>query len=203
MDGDRIELIVGGDAVHLEDENDRADLQRVAGRELGLLNAFTVAIGAVGRSASRYDGPAVFVWSAWLIVLVVYVGGLFLVGISWYFFPPDLSATSLNIQKKIQYDPEYPYIGFWKIDCADPFGLVVEKADAGAYFVRFCAPLACFRKGPMNRVKFGEESFYQIIDDATMGVSISLFPTNKFLETQQAEIQGSIKDNMLLIKKCS
>lgn len=156
----------------------------------------------VWKSSNRYNGPLIWKWLARAVVLFGFGGILLFGGSVWYFARPDFMTNSFNVQSKIQYDPAYPYIGFWKNDCSDSFGLVVEKAEEGMYFVRFCGPGGCFGKGPLSRVKFGEK-FITIISDSTIGVPTSHFPLDKLNDAEKTEIQKEIKDGMLLFKKCS
>lgn len=156
---------------------------------------------SVWKSSNRYSGSSVWKWLARIVVLFAYSGVILYSGSIWYFVRPDFSSNSLNIQNKIQYDPAYPYIGFWKTDCSESFGLVVEKANEGMYFVRFCGPGGCVGKGPLSRVKLGET--VKIINDSTMGFPTSHVPFNKLNDAEKADMQDKIKDGMLLFKKCS
>ncbi len=39
----------------------------------------------------------------------------------------DIGKDSLNIERFLEPDPEFPFIGFWKEDCSQNFGLAIAK----------------------------------------------------------------------------
>lgn len=79
----------------------------------------------------------------------------------------DIARNSRNVEDSIVYDKEYPYIGFWKINCDDDFGFVFEKVNKGKYSVIFCGPRGCFRKGSRLTKIIGDPK-YSVIDINTM-----------------------------------
>ncbi len=53
--------------------------------------------------------------------------------------------TSRNVAATLAPDPDYPFIGFWKEDCAQDYGLAIDRAGGWFYSVRFCGPDGCLQ----------------------------------------------------------
>ncbi|GBD32120.1 hypothetical protein HRbin33_01084 [bacterium HR33] len=157
----------------------------------------------VWRSSARHSGLPIWRWLARGILVGSYALWLLSAGTVWYLVRPDFTTTSLNVQGKLRYDPAYPYIGFWKTECSEPYGLVAEAGPDGAYFLRFCGPGGCFGKGPLNRVRLGADSVFRIIDDTTLGVPASRFAPDQLDDAERGKMQRKVRDGMLLFRKCS
>ena len=80
----------------------------------------------------------------------------------------DSEKTSANIQNFLEPDENYPFIGFWKKNCSDNYGLAIEKAGDGLYSVSFCGPGGC-RKSETN-TSITNDPAYRIIDENTIEV---------------------------------
>lgn len=65
----------------------------------------------------------------------------------------DRGTTSRNVAATLARDPDYPYVGFWKRDCSQDFGTVLERADGGEYLNRFCGPGGCTAKTAASRTR--------------------------------------------------
>jgi hypothetical protein len=80
----------------------------------------------------------------------------------------DSKRTSANIQSFLETDVNYPYIGFWKKNCSNNYGLAIEKAGDGLYAVSFCGPGGCM-KSETNTFLTNDPA-YRVIDDSTIEV---------------------------------
>lgn len=160
-----------------------------------------IVVVAVWRSSNRHPTPVYWKWLA-RIVAMIGAGGIFLF-IGMLASMTDFNSNSFNIQSKIEYDSAYPHIGFWKTECSETHGFVVEKAGEGNYFVRFCGPGGCFAKNSFSKVKFGEHPFYQLLDNRSIGVKAANFDFGKLEDKERKEMEAQIKDGMVIFKKCS
>lgn len=79
----------------------------------------------------------------------------------------DSKRTSANIQSFLETDVNYPYIGFWKRNCSNNYGLAIEKAGDGFYSVSFCGPGGCLKGRKTTLVN---DSAYRVIDENTIEV---------------------------------
>jgi len=76
----------------------------------------------------------------------------------------DPGKDSYNIETTLNYDDNYPYVGFWKGDCSQTFGLSINKAEDNMYSVSFCGPGGCFKPGTYRpNTKLVDDQNYRII----------------------------------------
>jgi len=153
-------------------------------------------------SSAKYEGSKIWVYLSrismclvWLISLVI------VVGIS-YFMPLDLFTNSYTIEKQIELDPSLPYIGFWKSNCSDEFGLAIEKAASDEYYVRFCGPGGCFGKTAFTRTKLIDDPKYKIIDNDTIGMNLSPSQKRGLKPEEERILKDRVKDGLLIYKRC-
>lgn len=52
----------------------------------------------------------------------------------------DYSMNSSNVTQRLSFDDAYPFVGFWKSNPSDDFGLAINKRQDGKYTVWFCGP---------------------------------------------------------------
>ncbi len=76
----------------------------------------------------------------------------------------DRTRNSHNIASLLAKNPEYPFVGFWKNNCENDFGLAIEAAGEGRYTVIFCGPGACDRRGSRPPISLQDHPHYRIID---------------------------------------
>ena len=169
-----------------------------------LIGSVVLASVAIWRSSSRSGGPRVLVYGARAaLVLGWMVVGLVVFGV--VVFRPDLNATSHTIQAELQPDPALPYIGFWKTDCGDDFGVAIQKAASNAYFVRFCGPGGCVGKTPFTRTDLVGDPRYRIADRDTIGITLvpGPRPSLRGLSPEGRErVQRSMSRGLMLFKRC-
>lgn len=126
---------------------------------------------ATWRSAGLYQGHKIWPMAARVYIIAV-VGSLIYVlyaisTMDW----DDPGRDSTNITDFLEPDPAYPYIGFWKTNCADNFGLSIAKAGDGLYSVSFCGPGGCFKPGTYRpNTALVDDSDYTIVNDTTIQV---------------------------------
>jgi hypothetical protein len=130
---------------------------------------------SIWRSANNYEGKKL-----WCVIAkgILVVFGLIFISISVLGIfalskvdTNDPGKNSRNIIKFLKQDNEYPYIGFWKNQCNDDFGLSVDKAGNGYYSVSFCGPGGCFKPGTYRpNTKLIGDSAYKVIDNNTIEV---------------------------------
>ena len=80
----------------------------------------------------------------------------------------DSKKTSANIQSFLELDENYPFIGFWKKNCSDNYGLAIEKDGDGLYSVSFCGPGGCMKSE--TNTSLTNDPAYRIIDENTIEV---------------------------------
>jgi hypothetical protein len=155
----------------------------------------------IWRSSTKYTGRKVWsilsriaICATWVISLGIGFGVFYFMGVDFY-------TTSYTIEKQLEADPAYPYIGFWKNDCSDNFGLAIEKATNDEYYVRFCGPGGCFGKTSFMRTKLINDSIYKILDNDTIGMNVSSTPRGLNPE-EEAILKERMKDGLLIYKRC-
>jgi hypothetical protein len=127
------------------------------------------------RSARRYAGPrawAVLARVFSLLSLALLVAQLALVIQMASVDTADSARSSANAAGTLKADPAFPFTGFWKTDCAQNFGLVVEPSGkANTYAVSFCGPGGCFRPGTYRPdTTILNDPSYKVVDDDTIDV---------------------------------
>lgn len=165
-----------------------------------LYGAFVSVV--IWRTSARYLGPKVWVYLArismglaWFILLGI------IVAVS-YFMRFDFYTTSYTIQKQLEADPALPYIGFWKNDCNDNFGLAIQKATKDEYYVRFCGPGGCFGKTPFMRTKLINDPRYKIVDSDTIGIDLSSAQQRGLKPEEEKILEQRMNDGLLIFKRC-
>jgi hypothetical protein len=135
----------------------------------------TLATVGVWRSAGRYPGPRLLgllarvfslLFLAVLVAQVVFVVSMISVDRT------DPSRSSANVAGTLKRDPAFPFTGFWKNQCAQDFGLVVEPSgEVNTYAVSFCGPSGCFKSGTYRpNTTIRNDPSYKVIDDNTIEV---------------------------------
>lgn len=125
---------------------------------------------AIWRSAGKYAGRKIWVWLSKVSVIAMVVIFLLVVSISalsiyLVFVKNNPEKNSQTIERFLSYDEKYPYVGFWKKDCSDCFGLAIDKAKEGKYSVSFCGPGGCHEPGTYRLdTTIVNDPLYRIID---------------------------------------
>ncbi len=169
---------------------------------LGVWFLYAVVVSIlIWKSSSKYSGRKVWVYLAricsciaWLITLAIIVG-------VFYFLRPDIFTNSYTIETQLEPDPSLPYIGFWKLDCSDNYGVAVQKAGTDEYSARFCSPAGCFGKTSFMRTRLTDNPKVKIIDDNTVGIDLSSYE-RKLSPEQGKLLQEHLRDGFLIFKRC-
>ncbi len=155
----------------------------------------------IWSSSAKYTGRKVWVYLArisvciaWLITVAILIGVFF-------FLRLDIFTNSYTIEAQLKPDPSLPYIGFWRNDCSDNFGVAVQKAGADEYYVRFCGPGGCLGKTSIMQNKLTDNPRVKIIDANTVGIDLSSFE-RKMSPEEERMLQERLKDGLLILKRC-
>jgi hypothetical protein len=74
-------------------------------------------------------------------------------------------ATACNIEHLVKPTPESPWLGFWRTDCANDFGLAIVRAQDNHYASVFCGPGSCGELSPEHgNDVFGQDDSYPSSD---------------------------------------
>ena len=86
------------------------------------------------------------IWS-WCGRLII-VSGFLLYGFLYLrVMNHEAGETSCTVAMSLIPDESHPYIGFWKQDCRESFGLAIAEAGEHKYSVFFCGPGGCAKPG--------------------------------------------------------
>lgn len=82
--------------------------------------------------------------------------------------PPD---PNWHIEKQAKPSKSHPLGGFWKKNPRHDHGLAIGRAKDGLYFVSFCGPGGCFKKGEYRpNTPIEGDSAYRVLDDDTIEI---------------------------------
>lgn len=80
----------------------------------------------------------------------------------------DYSKNSSNIIQRLSYDDRYPFIGFWKLQASDDFGLAIDKHGDEPYSVWFCGPGGSGEIELLSPTTIAGDQNFRIIDENTI-----------------------------------
>lgn len=126
----------------------------------------SILLVGVWRSAGRYVGTKLWANLAKASVILCVVLSIVAGALAFSSDRNDEGKDSSNISEALIPKTGYPYIGFWKNNCADGFGLAINMIDEGLYSVSFCGPGGCFEPGTYrpNTSLVGDPN-YKIINE--------------------------------------
>ena len=82
--------------------------------------------------------------------------------------PPD---PNWHIEREAKPSKKFPLGGFWKKSFSHDHGLAIGPAKEGKYFVTFCGPGGCFKKGSYrSNTTINDDPDYLVIDENTIEV---------------------------------
>jgi hypothetical protein len=126
---------------------------------------------SVSKSAARYQGQRIWPAMANIIVIASLILNISFIAYIGMTEKIDYGRYIGNIKSLITPDPDYPFIGFWKEDCGDNFGLSIEKAGNGMYSVSLCGPGGCFKPDIFRpNTSIENDPDYRIIDENTIEI---------------------------------
>jgi hypothetical protein len=144
---------------------------------MGLLYPVVIFV-AIWRSAGKYEGRKIWMWLLKILVVVMIIIFLLIVFLSVLSIHQVLinrnpNKNSQTIEKFLSYDDNYPYVGFWKKECSDCFGLAIDKAQNGKYSVSFCGPGGCHEPGTYRPdTTIVNDQYYRVIDNNSIEVKV-------------------------------
>lgn len=82
----------------------------------------------------------------------------------------DITRNSTNIESLLRVNKNSPYVGFWKTQCTDEFGLAIDAIADGKYTVAFCGPGGCDGSKSLEHTALTDDPRYRIIDQNTIAI---------------------------------
>ena len=160
----------------------------------------------IWRSSAKRSSSKIWKYSARISMVtawVIFLGLTYLL----FFVVMDLSTTSYTIEKQLEPDPAMPYIGFWKVNCSDIFGVVLQKGGDEYYYIRFCGPGGCFRETSFLRTNLIDDPYYKIIDSNTIAYNVEMILGNERWMTslgpeEKKWLEQNMKDAFIIFKRC-
>ncbi|MFT5386951.1 MAG: antitoxin component YwqK of YwqJK toxin-antitoxin module [Candidatus Omnitrophota bacterium] len=81
-----------------------------------------------------------------------------------------VKRTSLNIEQFLKKDEATPYVGFWKANCTDDFGIWVSSVGGPLYRLLFCTPNGCLPEAMAKYTAFNNDKEVRLIDENAFGM---------------------------------
>lgn len=126
---------------------------------------------AIWRAAGKYKGWRIWCYGARFSVVASLVLNIWLLYLATSVDTDDPGKDSSNIESMLHYDDRYPWVGFWKSNCSNTFGLAIDKAENGYYSVSFCGPSGCFKPGSYRpNTSLEDDDHYKLINNDTIEV---------------------------------
>ena len=99
--------------------------------------------------------------------------------------PPD---PNWHIENEAKPKKKYPLGGFWKRSPNHDHGIAIGPSNDGQYFVTFCGPGGCFKKGTYRpNTSIVNDSNYRVIDVDTIEVKGKKRKFNKYVRVKSRE----------------
>jgi hypothetical protein len=80
----------------------------------------------------------------------------------------DVTRNSSNIESLLTQDKKLPFVGYWRTECANNFGLAIEAMNDGKSTVAFCGPGGCDSSKSLVHTTLINDPRYRIIDQNTI-----------------------------------
>jgi hypothetical protein len=128
---------------------------------------------AVLRGASHYPGSKTWPVFARIVAglfLVIVAVGIPRAGYIFWQHTLDSSRNSANASQTLRRAPAYPLTGFWKGNCSNNGGLLIEPTkEVGIYSISPCGVRGCYRPGTFHpNSSISNDPKYRIIDNNTI-----------------------------------
>ncbi len=102
-----------------------------------------------------------------LLPVIVFCS-LFAVSRLYFQFGDKTVRDSSDVESTLEFDVNYPYVGFWKTNCSDSFGTVFEKASHGYYTKIFCGAGGCSDRDEEAKTRIIGDPRFEIINQTTI-----------------------------------
>jgi len=89
---------------------------------------------------------------------------------------PDSQVLTIHsVASTLQPDTDYPFIGLWKEDCSQDYGIAIDKAEDRYYSIVFCGPERCYQPGEYRlKTTIENDPDYQIVNLNTLRIKSAL-----------------------------
>jgi hypothetical protein len=130
--------------------------------------AYTCSIPfAIWKSATHYDGKKI--WTVLAKIYAVLMYGVFLFPALSHKIPLSINPNTAFVINKLHPTQRMPFIGFWKGNSYEQFGVAIADAGNGLYSLSFCGPGGCFEPGEWRQnTTIVNDPRYRIIDSNTI-----------------------------------
>jgi hypothetical protein len=147
----------------------------------GIMAVYLIYTGlipiAIWRSTKPYNGKQIWKVLAKLYAVLMY--GVFLLPALSHVIPLSLNPKTAVVIDNLHPTVQMPFIGFWKVNKHQQFGVAIADAGKGMYSISFCGPGGCFEPGEWTpNTTIVNDSHYRIIDENTI----------EFVETNRSTI---------------
>jgi hypothetical protein len=135
---------------------------------LALYLSYTCSVPfLIWKSANRFPGRRLWRVSAKVYAVLMY--GVFLLPALAHTIPLAINPNTALVVNRLTPTPQMPYVGFWKVNRSEQFGVAIADAGNGFYSLSFCGPGGCFRPGewrPNSTIMYDER--YRVVDRDTI-----------------------------------
>lgn len=122
---------------------------------------------AIWKSASHYNGKKI--WSVLAKIYALLMYGVFVWPAVSHMIPLSLNPNTAFVINRLHPTPQKPFIGFWKNNSYEQFGVAIDDAGNGLYSISFCGPGGCFEPGEWRRnTTIVNDPSYRIINEDTI-----------------------------------
>jgi hypothetical protein len=131
-----------------------------------LTYTFSISI-SIWKSATQYNGKKT--WSVLAKVYAVLMYGVFLWPVVSHMIPLSINPNTALVINKLHPTLQKPFVGFWKDNSYEQFGVAIADAGKDLYSVSFCGPGGCFEPGTWApNTTIINDPRYRIINDNTI-----------------------------------
>jgi hypothetical protein len=122
---------------------------------------------AIWKSATQFNGKRI--WSVLARVYAVLMYGVFVWPAVSHMIPLSINPNTALVVNKLHPTPQKPFIGFWKGNSYEQFGVAIADAGNNLYSISFCGPGGCFEPGEwVPNTTIINDPHYRIINDDTI-----------------------------------
>jgi hypothetical protein len=122
---------------------------------------------AIWKSANQFNGKKI--WSVLAKIYAVLMYGVFLWPAVSHMIPLSVNPNTALVISKLHPTQQKPFIGFWKGNSYEQFGVAITDAGNGLYSISFCGPGGCFEPGEWTpNTTIINDPHYRIINDDTI-----------------------------------
>jgi hypothetical protein len=122
---------------------------------------------AIWRSAGNYKGKRIWAIAARIYAALMY--GIFLFPMIGHLVPLSLNPNTAFTINRLHPSHRMPFVGFWKENRHEQFGVAIDDAGNGLYSISFCGPGGCFEPTQWRKnTTIVNDPSYRVIDKDTI-----------------------------------